>query len=96
MTIHAELSSDTIAVSCGVEVRTGSPVLALCRELVAEGCNPATRLEAYRGDTLCLTVRSIGEAAKLEVSGHGAGFTRARDGGSAPPVSLTAPSSLAA
>jgi hypothetical protein len=42
-------------------------VLALCRALVEAGHDPATPLEAYRGSTLCLRVRSIGEGAKLTV-----------------------------
>jgi hypothetical protein len=96
MTITAELSSDTVARSCGIEIKSPSPVLSLCRELVMQGCDPVRPMEVYRGSTLALHIRSIGEAAKLEVGGHGWGFTRARDGGSAPPVSLTGPSSLAA
>jgi hypothetical protein len=50
-------------------VNSRSPVLGMCRKLVAAGYDPATPLHAYRGATLCLTVRSIGAAAKLEVSG---------------------------
>jgi hypothetical protein len=72
--IRAEISSDTIAVSCGVAIRAGSPVLALCRELVTQGCNPATPMEVYRGSTLALCVRSIGEAANLRVNTAGTGF----------------------
>jgi hypothetical protein len=37
----------------------------MCRKLVAEGYDPRRALEAYRGDMLCLKVRSIGEASKL-------------------------------
>jgi hypothetical protein len=96
MPIHAQISSDTIATSCGIAVHIGSPVLALCRELVRQGCNPATPMQAFRGDTLCLTIRSIGEAAGLQVSGEGTGFRPATQPGSAPPVSLTTPSSMAA
>jgi len=44
-----------------------APVLRLCRELVNRGVDPATPLEAYRGETLCLRVRSIGEGANLTV-----------------------------
>ena len=69
--IRAELSSDTIASAMGTTVKAPSPVLALCRKLVAQGCNPATPLEAYRGSTLCLTIRSIGEATKLKITGSG-------------------------
>ena len=38
-----------------------APVLDLCRELLAAGFNPASPLEAWRRETLCLRVRSIGE-----------------------------------
>jgi hypothetical protein len=96
MTIRAELSSDTIATSCGITVHTGSPVLSMCRQLVAEGCNPTTPLQAFRGDTLCLTIRSLGEAASLRVNTAGTGFVTQREPTSAPPMRLTAPSSLAA
>ena len=80
--IFSQISSDTIATSCGIEIKSPSPVLGLCRRLIAEGCDPTTPLEAYRGDTLCLTIRSIGEAAKLEVGG--VGFIRAREPRPAP------------
>ena len=55
---------------CSAEGHTGrglSPVLALCRKLVEAGFDPGLPLHAYRGDILCLTVRSIGEGARLTV-----------------------------
>lgn len=55
-------------------VRSSSPVLALCRKLIEAGCDPDRPLHAYRGDTLCLTVRSIGEGAVLRARGNGVGF----------------------
>jgi hypothetical protein len=87
MTIRAELSSDTIAsvVASTIAVSIGSPVLALCRKLVEAGYPSSADLEAYRGDVLALRVRSIGEAARLEVTGSGR-FTIRR---SASPVSLS-------
>jgi hypothetical protein len=42
-----------------------APVLELCRKLVRAGYDPGRPLEVYRGDVLCLRVRSIGEGAKL-------------------------------
>ena len=42
-------------------------MLDLCRELVAAGLHPTSPLEAWRGDTLSLRVRSIGEGARLAV-----------------------------
>jgi hypothetical protein len=35
----------------------------LCRKLVAAGHDPATVMHVYRGQTLALKVRAIGEAA---------------------------------
>jgi hypothetical protein len=66
--IRAEIVGQAQATACGVTV-TGrnAPVLALCRALIEAGHDPATPLEAYRGSTLCLRVRSIGEGAKLTV-----------------------------
>jgi hypothetical protein len=71
--IRAELTGSTVCTAAGITVNTGSPVLAMCRALIAAGYDPATPLHTYRGDTLCLTVRSIGEGARLLVkaAGHG-------------------------
>ena len=92
--IITKVSSDSIAEAEGITVTIGSPVLALCRKLVEAGHDPATPMQVYRGDTLCLTVRSIGEAAELEVVGGR--FTRVQKRCLGSPVSLTAPSTLAA
>jgi hypothetical protein len=53
-------------------------VCALCRKLIAAGHNPNEPMEIYRGSTLSLHVRSIGEAAKLTVleTGHGPKFVK--------------------
>ena len=77
--IRAELVGSDIAKALGVTVLNSSPLLQLCRELVAAGQDPATPLTAYRGNTLCLRIRSIGEAAQLEVASNTHGFI-ARDG----------------
>jgi len=69
------------ARALGVEViatrRSDAVVCALCRRLVEAGHDPATPMEVYRGQTLALHVRSIGEAAKLTVTeaGFGPRFT---------------------
>jgi hypothetical protein len=63
----------------GITVRSGSPVLAMCRALVGAGYDPGRPLHVYRGKTLALTVRSIGDGARLQVSSSGVGFRR--DGG---------------
>jgi hypothetical protein len=58
--------------AAGIEVvatRQGDAVVcALCRRLVEAGHDPAMPLEVYRGSTLALRVRSIGEAAGLTVN----------------------------
>jgi hypothetical protein len=62
------LSSDSIATALGFTVTAGAPVLALCRKLVESSTYASsTPLNAYRGDTLSLKVRSIGEAAELRM-----------------------------
>ena len=58
----------------GITVRSSSPVLALCRALVGDGYDPHRPLHVYRGRTLALKVRSIGEGARLRVSSSGTGF----------------------
>src|SRR5262245_58281089 len=72
--IVTELASYNTNTACGVTVRSPAPVLALCRRLIEAGHDPRSRLEAYRGSTLCLSVRSIGEAAALQIGGDGVGF----------------------
>ena len=70
--IIAQLSSDSYATALGMTVRSPSPVLALCRQLVESSTYASSApLEAYRGEVLCLRVRGIGEAAKLEIDGIG-------------------------
>ena len=69
--LYADLSNDDVCEALGITIHSPSPLLDLCRALVEAGCDPATPLEAYRGDVLCLRVRSIGEAAKLKVGSDG-------------------------
>lgn len=71
--VRAEIIGDDTAVALGISVRSSSPVLAICRELIAAGHHPATPLQAWRGSTLCLIVRSIGEGAALEVTSNASG-----------------------
>jgi hypothetical protein len=74
MKIDAELSKDDICSALSITVQAPSPVLALCRKLIALGHDPSTPLDAWRGDVLCLRIRSIGEAARLSIRGDGVGF----------------------
>jgi hypothetical protein len=87
--ITARLIGSDTAIALGITVTAGAPVLELCRKLVAAGHDLASRLDAYRGDVLCLQVRSIGESARLEINGHGTGFKRAGRGGTASPMRET-------
>src|SRR5215469_15190759 len=70
----------------GITARGTTPVLALCRLLVEAGHDPATPLEAWRGSTLCLRIRRIGEAAQLEPSPRGVGFVRRPGVRGRPPI----------
>jgi len=72
--IRAELIGSDCCIALGITGRGSAPVLGLCRFLVAAGLNPAASLEAWRGDILCLRVRSLGEGARLRVAAHGVGF----------------------
>ena len=85
--IRAELVGEHTCRANGVTVHSPTPILKMCRRLVKAGVNPATPLVAYRDDTLCLSVRSIGEAARLEINSKGSGFKKHRHAvRPAPPV----------
>ena len=60
----------------GITAHGSAPIFSLCRKLIEAGHDPAMPLEVWRGDTLALTVHSVGEAAKVEVSPRGVGFVR--------------------
>ena len=45
----------------GITTIGRAPVLAVCRLLIEAGYDPATPLGVYRGEILCLRVRTIGE-----------------------------------
>jgi hypothetical protein len=74
--IHAELAGAHCCSARGITAHSTSPVLVLCRLLVEAGRGPRRPLRAYRGDVLCLRVRSIRESARVEVNGHGTGFIK--------------------
>jgi hypothetical protein len=71
--IRAELVGSTYVRAGGVTVTGHDPIPRLCRALLKIGLDPATSLEAYRGEELCLRVRSIGEAALERARGLGVG-----------------------
>jgi hypothetical protein len=62
----------------GFSALAASPVLSLCRKLIAAGHDPDQPMQVWRNGTLCLRVRSIGLAAGLEVNTKGTGFIRHR------------------
>jgi hypothetical protein len=82
----AELVGDDTIIAGDLSIVAYTPVLELCRELVAAGRDPKTPLEVYRGNTVCLSIRSIGEAATLEINNAGDGFRRRREPDAAAPV----------
>jgi hypothetical protein len=84
--ICAELAGSTRCTAKGITANSSSPVLSLCRQLVLAGHDPARPLHAYRDETLCLIVSSIGEAASLEINGEGTGFRPAREPDAAAPM----------
>lgn len=65
--IRAELIGSDKATSEGITARGQSPVTMLCRQLIAAGFDPDRPLEAYRGQTLCLKVRSLADGGRLTV-----------------------------
>jgi hypothetical protein len=87
--IRAELIADDSCSALGMTVRGPAPVLALCRLLVEAGHDPATPLEAWRGDVPCLRIRSIGAAAALRIGTHGVGFETLSECTAASPVEET-------
>jgi hypothetical protein len=66
--IRAELIGSNECRALGVAAKSDSPVVALCRQLIKAGYDPAIPLEAYRGDTPVLRVKSIGQGAALRVT----------------------------
>src|SRR5262245_24936002 len=66
-TITAELAGSNTCTAVGITVTGNAPVLMLCRRLLEAGRDPDQALEVYRGATLALRIRSIGEGARLTV-----------------------------
>jgi hypothetical protein len=91
LAVIAKLVGSDTATALGISVKSSSPILLLCRRLVDAGHDPATPLHAYRDDTLALTVRSIGEAAALEINAYGTGFRPRRGADAGLPIAANAP-----
>jgi hypothetical protein len=82
--IYGEIVGSDYCEAEGIAVRSPAPVLE--RQLIAAEYDPARPLLAYRADTLCLKVRTIGEAAGLKVNSKGTGFAPYRAVRTASPV----------
>jgi hypothetical protein len=76
--IRAELIGCNACSALGIIARGHAPVLALCQLLIEAGHHPSRPLLAYRGETLCLRVRSIVEGAALAVVDDRLGTPRFR------------------
>jgi len=74
--LPAELSGDGTCTAAGITARSHAPALALCRQLLAAGLDPDQALEVYRGATLALRIRSIGEGAQFTVREDNRGTPR--------------------
>jgi hypothetical protein len=72
--VHAQIDADNAVSAYGYTAVSTSPVLALCRDLIDAGHLPTAPMLVFRGTMLCLNVRSLEEAAALEVAPRGIGF----------------------
>ncbi len=77
-TICAELIGSDRCEAEGLIACGHAPALLLCCQLVAAGFNPASPLEAWRGEAVCLRIRAIGEGARLTVADDRHGTPRLR------------------
>jgi hypothetical protein len=65
--IAAELIGSHCCEPLGFVGKGNSPVLSLCRSLLAAGLNPDQALDVYRAGTLALRVKSLRAGARLRV-----------------------------
>jgi hypothetical protein len=63
--ISATLTGAHRCEAFGIIASGYSPVLVLCRQLLAAGISPDRALDVYRAGLLALRIRGIGEAARL-------------------------------
>ena len=88
--IVAHLNGSSTCTGAGITARGATPVLVLCRELIAAGLDPDTAMEVYRNGVVALRVRTIGEAARLEINSKGTGFIVRPAVRTAPPIASAA------
>lgn len=84
--LRATLTGATTASAAGETAHGSAPVLSLCKTLLANGMTPDAALLVYRNGVLALKVRSIAEAASLEISADPPGFRRLRQPHAGPPM----------
>jgi hypothetical protein len=70
--IDAELIGSNECRAAGIVTRGHTPILSMCRALVG-AYDTGRVLHVYRGKVLALTVRSIGEGARLTVKDSSSG-----------------------
>jgi hypothetical protein len=75
---RAEVIGSDTCIACGIKVRSYTPVLVMCRRLLAAGYGGEQVLHVYRDGVLALTVASIAQGESLEINTKGTGFTRFR------------------
>lgn len=66
-TISATLAGSDRCEAAGITVTGATPVLKLCRSLIAAGLDPDRALHVFRGAKLALRIRSLREGARLTV-----------------------------
>jgi hypothetical protein len=76
--VRAEITGSDRCRAAGITAHGHSPVLKVCPALIAAGVEPDRPLFGFRRDVLCLVVRSLGEAAQIEINSKGSGFVRRR------------------
>jgi hypothetical protein len=86
--ITAKLTGSDTCTALGLTVRSSSPVLFACRRVINAGHDPSTPMHVFRGNTLALVIRTIGEAARLEINAYGTGFRPRREADAARPVRI--------
>jgi hypothetical protein len=84
--IHAKLFGSNVCSAAGFTSRGTTPILNMCRRLLAAGYDPDSPLQCHRGDVLALTVVSIGQGAEVELNSHGTAFVAFRGRRAASPV----------
>jgi hypothetical protein len=91
LVIRAELVDDDTCRAAGFTANSHTPVLALCRSLIAAGLRPEVALEVFRAGTLALRVRSLAEGARLQINSKGTAFVCAEAVRTAPPAAIKPP-----